>query len=169
MKNKRMLRCGVCNVDIPDGDWDKHVKSEQHQQYLKNPALLNTLFRENQANLFRAMIGARQTHVKPNDQIDKNNADDLWNWHIAVRGAGGDIHEIRENVRAIFQFLRSKYGQDDYRTLHIQRILDRDLFDVQELEDTRYIIHAEAAGITHETDNVHGQWLKTLKNGSSRI
>jgi len=158
-----MMHCGLCNVDIPDGDWDKHKKSQQHQKYLNNPALLNTMIRESQANLFRTMIGARQVRVKLRDQIDKNNADDLWNWHVAVRGSGGDINELRENVKAIFQFLRSKYGQDDYRTRHIQQILNRDLFDVQELEDTRYIIHAEAEGITHETSGAHGAWLKSLK------
>ena len=163
MKDKRMLRCGVCNVDIPDGDWKKHEESEQHQKYINDPNLLTTLYKENQANMLRGMIGARQVHVKPSDQIDKKSPDDLWNWHVAVRDSGCDPKEIRENITAIFRYLLDKYGQSDYRTRHVKKILDQGASSVQDLEDVRYIIHAEAEGITHETDDSHGSWLKSLK------
>jgi len=160
---KSKVRCGICNVDVED--WEEHEKSEQHQKYLNNPALMTRILSESQANVFRMMIGARQVRVKPTDQIDRKNPNDLWNWHVAVRDAGGDIGEIRENTKAILLFLRDKYGSSDYRTLHIKGILERDDFEVQDLEDTRYVIHAEAEGITHETDSTHGQWLKTLREG----
>jgi len=168
-KDKRMVHCGLCNVDIPDGNWDKHKKSKQHQKYLNDPTLISKMLGESQANLFRAMIGARQVHVKHKDQINKNSADDLWNWHVAVRDSGGDKNELHENIKAIFQFLISKYGQKDYRTLHVKGILDQGLSDVQDLEDIRYIIHAEAEGITHETNDVHGLWLKSLKEEKEKV
>ena len=155
-------RCGICNVDVED--WAKHEKSKQHQKYLNDPVLMNKLLSENTTNVFRTLIGARQVRVKPSDQIDTKNPNDLWNWHVAVRDSGCDVQEIRENIMAIFLFLLDKYGQSDYRAIHVKTVLDRDVFDSQDLEDTRYIIHAEAEGITHETDDAHGSWLKTLKD-----
>lgn len=31
MKKKTMMRCGVCNVDIPNDDWDKHESHKSHK------------------------------------------------------------------------------------------------------------------------------------------
>jgi len=160
-EDKRQLRCGICNVAVED--WDKHAKTEQHQKYINDPALIIRAMAESRANMFRAMIGARQVRVKPSDQIDKKNPDDLWNWHVAIRGSGGDVNELRENIMAICLYLLDKHGQADYRTSHVKGIIEKASFDIQDLEDVRYIIHAEAEGITHETDDVHGHWLKALK------
>ena len=159
-------RCGVCNVEVDD--WDKHVKSPQHQKYLNDPNFMARAIAENRANVTRLMIGARQVRVKPSDQIDKSNPNDLWNWHVSVRDSGGHVSELRENVMAIFLFLLDKYGKHDYRTRHVRHILDGELTS-QELEDIRYIIHAEAEGITHETDDGHGYWLKSLKRKLEKV
>jgi len=156
------LSCGICNINVED--WDKHVKTKQHQKYLNSPDLITKMFAESQTNLFRNMIGAKQVQVKLEDQIDKTNANDLWNWHVAVRDSGGDLKELKRNIKAIYLFLLNKYGKSDYRTLHVKKIFELKIFYSQDLEDIRYIIHAEAEGITHETDNVHGFWLKTLKD-----
>ena len=42
-KDKNVLHCGVCQVEIPDDDWEKHVKSEQHQKTIRGFGGLDAL------------------------------------------------------------------------------------------------------------------------------
>lgn len=164
-KKHQVVQCGICNVEVEN--WEEHEKSEQHQRYVNDPTLITKMMAESKTNLFRQMIGARPVRIKPRDQIDKTNADDLWNWHVSIRDSDTDMLALRENIIAILQLLRSKYGSSDYRTIHVKKIVESRDFTTQNLEDARYIIHAEAEGITHETDNVHGRWLKNLKDEKS--
>jgi len=110
------------------------------------------------------MIGAKEVRIKPTDQINVEDPNDLWNWHVAVRDSGGDIKELRRNILAIYQYLLKRYNSSDYRTQHIEKVVNKRYFDSQDLEDVRYIIHAESEGITHNTDDIHGHWLKILKD-----
>jgi hypothetical protein len=52
-----MIHCGLCNKQVKDGEWEKHVASKEHQESLKNPQLRMQRYLEHQEEQARRMAG----------------------------------------------------------------------------------------------------------------
>ena len=62
-------RCGLCNIEIEN--WEKHIKSKSHQNFLANPEKMQVTLMQSQGELMKR-VGVKSEVIKGQKKKKRN-------------------------------------------------------------------------------------------------